>query len=224
MPYNLFSTIMTQEIEVECPACSPDEPVWHEIIKSGQNPLAKCSNCGDIHPFEEKKPKTKLVRAIVSREDESFIMHVPFEEDDIRSIEEEIIFEDEETGEACPVIITSIESNEKRVEVAQVSSIDTLWARAIDKVIIKVAVQRGGRTVSQTMSVPGEQEFEIGLDVRVGGENFRVTHIKIRDGQFLYRRGKKVDAKYIKRIYARPSNKTWSEGRTAWSMRRNSRD
>lgn len=215
---------MTQEIEVECPACSPNEPVWHEIIKGGQNPLAKCSNCGDIHPFEEKKPKMKLLRAIISREDESFTMHVPLEEDEMRFVDEEIMLEDEKTGEVCPVIITSIESMEKRVEAAKVSSIDTLWARAIDQVMIKVAVQRGGRTVSQTLSVPGEQEFEIGLDVRVGGENFRITHIKIRDGQFLYRRGKKVEAKYIKRIFARPANKKWGEGRTAWSMRRSARD
>ncbi|WP_300609347.1 HVO_0476 family zinc finger protein [Methanohalophilus sp.] len=215
---------MSQEIEVKCPACSPNEPTWHKIIKQGQNPLAKCSNCGDIHPFEEKKPKMKLLRAIISREDESFTFHVPFEEDDMRFVGEEIMLEDEKSGEVCPAIITSIEAMGKRVEEAMVSSIDTLWARAIDQVIVKVAIQRGGRTVSQTLSVPGDQEFEIGLDVRVGGENFRITHIKIRDGQFLYSRGKKVEAKYIKRIFARPANKKWGDGRTAWSMKRSARD
>jgi uncharacterized Zn finger protein len=215
---------MNQDIEIECPSCSPDEPVWHEVIKSGQNPLGKCSSCGDIHQIEEKKQRMKQVRFIVSRADESFTLHTPLDEEEHLWVDQEIMIDDEKTGEAYPVIITSVESGENRVETAQVSSVDAVWARATDQVIIKVAVQRGGHTASQTMIVQGEQEFEVGLDIKVGGENYRITHIKIRDGRFLYRRGKKVEAKYIKRIFANPAGPKWGEGRTAWSMKRNVRN
>jgi uncharacterized Zn finger protein len=206
--------------ETECPACSPDEPVWHEIVKEGQNPLGRCGNCGDIHPIGEKKQKKKQVRFVVSRADESFSMQPLFDQDDYLRVDQEIMLDDEQTGEVCPAIITSIESGDRRVDRAKISAIDAVWARATDQVITKVSVQHGGRTVSRTLIVPGERAFEVGMDISVGGEDYRITHIKIRNGKFLYRRGTQAEAKYVKRIFAKPADPKQGKGRTAWSMRR----
>ena len=62
---------MTKEIEVECPSCSPEEEVRHEVLKEGPSPLVRCLECGHVHVAEIKTPKSVTLKVVVSKMDVS---------------------------------------------------------------------------------------------------------------------------------------------------------
>jgi uncharacterized Zn finger protein len=216
---------MSEEIETTCPACSPQEFVWHDVLKDGQNMLVRCQICGDVHPTETETEKTIPVRIVISRGDESFKTNALFEETQVVTTNEELVVEDQNGEDVYPIQITSIETPTKREEYAKIADVETIWARAIDEVDVKISVQSIGNTNPYTKRVPGEEIFEVGMEYEAGGERFRITRIKIRGGKFRFKRGDKVEAKYIKRIFGRVAyKKGWGGGRTAWSMKRNVRN
>ncbi|WP_279385268.1 HVO_0476 family zinc finger protein [Methanosarcina barkeri] len=51
--------------------------------------------------------------------------------------------------------------------------------------------------------MPGDYEFVIGAEERVGNKRLFINKIKVRDGAFRSRKGDVVLAKYVKRIFAR---------------------
>jgi len=185
-------------IETICPSCSPDTPVNHIILKGIKDELLQCQECKSVH--KEKKPKNLLVRVIVSRGKESVntraLLSGMIRKDD------EILIDDEATGEAYLVKITSIEVGDKRQDEGKAEVIKTIWARAIDEAIVKFAISHRETTESVSMRVPGEREFVIGDKVEVNNRKLKIVRIKISDGGFKSRRGIAVKAKYINRIYA----------------------
>lgn len=143
---------------------------------------------------------------------------------------DELIMDDEATGEAFPVSVTSIEVEDKRKYSAQAEEIKTIWARAIDEVVVKIAVSRAETTESIEMQVPGEREFVIGEGIEVNKRRLKITRIKIRERGFKSRKGVVVKAKDIKRIYvdsgAAEPKKISKSGRvvvkkrvSSWSLR-----
>lgn len=185
-------------IETICPSCSPDTPVNHAILKGRKEELLQCQECKSVH--KEKKPKNLLVRVIVSKGKESVhtraVLSGKIRKDD------EIVIDDEATGEAYLVKITSIEVGDKRAEEANAEYIKTIWARAIDEAIVKFAISHRETTESISMRVPGDREFVIGDKVEVNNRKLKIIRIKIRDGGFKSRKGVAVKSKDIKRIYA----------------------
>jgi len=185
-------------IETICPSCSPDIPVNHIILKGRKDELLQCQECKSVH--KEKKIRNSLVRVIVSKGKESVntraVLSGMIRKDD------EIVIDDEETGEAYLVKITSIEVGDKRQDEGKAEDIKTIWARAIDEAIVKFAISHRETTESVSMRVPGEQEFIIGDKVEVNNRKLKIVRIKIRDGGFKSRKGVAVKAKYVKRIYA----------------------
>lgn len=116
--------------------------------------------------------------------------------------DDELVIDDEATGEATLSRVTSIEVGDKRKEIAAAENIKTIWARGIDEVIVKIAVSHRETTESIEMRVPGEREFVIGDKVEVNNRRLKIIRIKIRDGGFKSRKGIAIKAKDIKRIYA----------------------
>jgi uncharacterized Zn finger protein len=51
--------------------------------------------------------------------------------------------------------------------------------------------------------VPGDYEFVVGAEEKVGNKRLLINKIKVRDGVFRSRKGDVVLAKYVKRIFAR---------------------
>ncbi|MFU8766687.1 MAG: HVO_0476 family zinc finger protein [Candidatus Methanoperedens sp.] len=190
-------------IEAGCPACSPEEPVPHTILKDAEEMLLQCDECGSIHrQKKETKEKEVPVRVIISKDEESFHRTVMLS----GRIEtgEELLVDDEVTGEANLVEITSIEVGDKRKASADARDIKTIWARATDEVTVKIAVNYRETTDSIEMKVPGDREYVVGDKITVNNKNVNIVRIKIRDGGFKSRKGSKVLAKYIKRIYCQP--------------------
>ncbi len=187
-----------EKIDAPCPSCSPIEPIPHIVLKGEKDILLQCEACGSVH--REKKPKKTLVRVIVSRGEKA--IHARAMLSGIISKNDELVIDDEKTGEATLVKVTSLEVGDKRKESAAAEDINTLWARAIDEVVVKIAVSRGGITESLELRAPGDQEFVIGDKVKVNNRELKIIRIKIRDGGFKSRKGVAIRAKDIRRIYA----------------------
>ncbi|MDG6243920.1 MAG: HVO_0476 family zinc finger protein [Methanolobus sp.] len=211
---------MNDEIEVLCPSCSPKIAVLHDVLKSGQNTVVQCQECGNVHPVKIEGTRNFNIKVIISKGDSSFTRMTKLTSDDIISVDDEIIADDGESDEVFPIIVTAIESGDKRLEKANAEEIGTIWGRAIDEVVVKIAVHRGKSTEAIQKRVPGGYEFIVGKEETADRTNFIVKKIKIRDGSLESRTGTAVEAKFIKRIFAEDAVKRgWGEGRTAWSMK-----
>lgn len=211
---------MNEEVIVECPVCSPKESVEHEVLRAGQNPVVQCQECGAVHTtvIEEKKPI--VTKVIVSKDDISFTLHAPIDSEEMLYIDDELVIDDENSDEVYPIIVTSIESEGRRVDRQEVEKIDTVWGRATDEVTAKISLKVRNGSASLEKKVPGEYEFVVGEDYNAEGKTFHITKIKIRGGAFQSRKGDRVAAKYIKRIYSiEKRKKGWGEGKTSWSQR-----
>ncbi|MCL7415300.1 MAG: hypothetical protein M8349_04480 [ANME-2 cluster archaeon] len=202
-------------IQVECPECSPDEPVPHNILKEKPGMLLKCTQCESVHPHQKEKTRPVSLRVVVSSEGKSASRRMDFDSEEIISIDDEFVVEDESDENANFVQVTSIESGGKRVNMARADSIHTIWARATDKVSAKISVNKGWQTTSIEMNVSGEKEFTIGERLSAGGETFQIKKIKLRDGSSVNKKGAAVPAKYIRRVFSD------SMERIEWLTRKN---
>lgn len=183
---------------MECSSCSPAAPVPHIVLKGSRDVLLQCEECGSVH--KQKKPKKALVRVIVSKREESIPTRAMLS--GVIKTGDELVIDDEATGEAALVKVTSVEVGDKRTEEAEAEDIKTIWARAIDEVIVKIAISHREITESIEMRVPGDRQFVIGDKVEINNRKLKIIRIKIRDGCFKSRKGVAVMAKDIKRIYA----------------------
>ncbi len=185
-------------IETLCPSCSPDAPVSHTILKDAHEVLVKCEECGAVH--KEKINRNVPVRVIVSRGEKS--IHMSALLSGIINRGDELVVDDENTGEAYNVQVISIEVGDKRKDSSRAEDIKTVWARAIDFVVVKIAISHRETTESIEMRVPGDREFIIGEKIDVDGRGLKIIRLKIRDDGFKSRKGISVKASDIKRIYA----------------------
>jgi len=192
-----------EKIEIVCPSCSPDDAVDHVILKGTKELLLQCVECGSVH--KAQKPREVQVRVIVSKGKESLHMRALLS--GVIKTGDELLIDDETTGEANLVQVTSVEVGDKRKESAAADVIKTIWARAIDDVIVKIAVHHRETTESIEMRVPGDREYVVGETVDVNNRKLKIIRIKIRDGAFRSRKGIAIKAKDIKRIYTDPGMK-----------------
>jgi uncharacterized Zn finger protein len=186
--------------EAHCPTCSPDEPTTHVILKKGG--LVKCEKCGFVHAIPVKKKKLIKLRVIVSREDKSSTQEVEVDENDLIRVGDELVVEKDD--EVSGVRVQSIEMKTKaRPESGIAKDIETLWARTIDEVIVKIALQYGATTESINYKANGDKEFEVGTVLNLDGREALITSIKQRDGDHFKRDGQFLPAKDIKRVFTK---------------------
>ena len=98
------------------------------------------------------------------------------------------------------LIVTAIEVGEKRVPIAQVEDIKTIWAKRFDKIIVKISVNKHTKTIPTQVDALPDEEFFIGDLMTVGKDSVVIHTIKSRDG--MVRRGS-VAARDIVRIYTK---------------------
>lgn len=203
---------MAQEIEIECPSCSPKEEVLHEVLKEGQSPLVRCLECGQVHPAKLKTPTAVNLKVIVSKMDVSNTYKTKLDSETVLQVDDELVVDDEETGVVYPILITALDAAGKRVQMAKAEDIETIWGRAIDEVTVKFSAQSGTeKTEVLEKRVPGDFEFVVGTEEKVGNKRLLINKIKVRDGVFRSRKGDVVLAKYVKRIFARKLGESSSQ-------------
>jgi len=126
---------MTQHINIECPSCSPEEKVSHELIKLGQSPLVHCLECGLVYVASEIKIPDKIsVRVFVNRIECPFTYWVKLDAGELLHEDEEIVLDKAKTSDKNPFIITSLQVGVRRVPSALAEELDTIWARPLDEI------------------------------------------------------------------------------------------
>jgi len=163
--------------------------------------LIQCTLCNAVHSHIIPKKTSKNIRVVVSIGEQSSTGRLILESDEIVSIDDEFIVEDESGSQANLVQITSIESGNIRVDNARANEILTLWARLIDPVVVKISITSGWKTEAVDIEVPGERQFTVGETISSESLRFRIKKIKIRNGRFVQNEGETVMAKNIKRVF-----------------------
>ena len=178
-----------------CPACGADTE--HATIKSGQESLVKCDECGSVRPLQQKRERLVTLKVIVNKDEISQPYHIKIPEDEELRVGEELLVDDPSQD----VVMTEIASLEtdRRVEAATAGSLKTVWARAVDEVPLRISVYRRGQTHSLKVTTAGEEVFEVGDLRTTEGFRFKVVKIKLRGEGFADR----AEAKDILRIWGR---------------------
>ncbi|MFB6309151.1 MAG: HVO_0476 family zinc finger protein [Haloarculaceae archaeon] len=208
-----------ERVALACPACSPDLETVHEVLTPGGQVTVRCTECDHVH--KERLPEETTVErdVVVSQDGESFSATVDVPEGEQLAEGEEFLLETEEA--VVTARITSLELADGRTDEAPVEDVETIWTRAVGNVAVNVTMHptdgRHDDTESFKLQVPGDYEFVVGATDEIGGEEFTVEGIYIRedargyDFEKLDHDGDAATAKDIKRLYVR------DESTTAWS-------
>ncbi len=180
-----------------CPNCGKEgehEIVSYKEVKGGTEYLVRCKNCGYTYSIVMKDEKMKDIKVIFSWKGESEVKKYSTFQEDILHVGEEI------RVDGINALITALDSKGKRIEKAEAKDIDTIWAKRFDKVIVKVSINRGERTISHEITANPNEEFYIG-DILEFNKSHAVIHkIKTKE-RFIHRGG--AMAREIVRIYAK---------------------
>lgn len=209
----------TARVALPCPACSPDRETVHEVLSEGGRATVRCIDCSHVHKEELPEEQTIERKVVVSQGGDSFSDSVAVPAEETLAVGEEFLLETEEA--ILTVRITSLEHDEGRTDEAAAEAVDTIWGRAVGNVSVSVTAHpKSGEhdeTRSFDLQVPGDYEFTVGETDELGGEEFTVEGILIRDDATGYdfdkldHDGDGAVAKDIKRLYVR------DETTSAWS-------
>ncbi len=209
----------TARVALACPACSPTAETVHEVLSEGGHATVRCIDCSHVHKEELPEEKTVNRKVVVSQGEESFSDSVDVPAGEELAAGEEFLLETDEA--ILTVRITSLEREQGRVEAAPVEDVRTIWGRAVGNVSVNVTSHPKSGEHDETrgfsLQVPGDYEFTVGKIDELGGEEFTVEGILIREDASGYEYekldhgGDSAVAKDIKRLYVR------DETTTAWS-------
>jgi uncharacterized Zn finger protein len=186
-------------VTVTCQACKAEGE--HDVLAEGRELLVRCGACGFVHRIPApREPETIHVKAIVSRGAESRICGIELLPDDPCTVGDQLVAECGD--EAVGVEVTAIEHGGRRVETSRAADAETVWTRVIENVVVKVSVHDGKRTIPLYLTCDGEEPFAVDEIYSSGKIRFRISHIKLREGQILRKEGWKTVAHKITRIYA----------------------
>lgn len=188
-------------ISLTCPTCQ--EETDHEILRDSDPATVQCTECNHIHRTAIKIPKVIEIRAIISSEGESRQGTIELTDDE--TVEVGNTFVADVGDDIFGVEVTGIEMGAARRMRASTSDITCLWTRVIDSVIIRASLHKGALTYPLYEQVEGETVYTIGEIASVGGRQFRVTRIKLRDGAVVRKPGSYAEARFIKRVYGERS-------------------
>ena len=184
-------------MKLVCPNCGNETE--HKILSSkvmgnGIEYVLQCLTCKYTYKKYIENEKIRDLKVVWSWKDKSEIKKISLFENDIVSVGDEM-----EIG-GITSKITAIDSKGKRVKKARVGDIDTLWAKRFDRVVVKISVNKGTKTVSSEMVVNPYEDFYIGDLIDIKNTKCVIHRIKVHD-RFITRGSAK--AKDIVRIYAK---------------------
>jgi uncharacterized Zn finger protein len=188
--------MMNQETSFECPSCSSDKKVPHDVLRTSKKLVVRCMVCHTTQQLAlPPRLKNLKLRVVVSDYDHSHVSWLELGALERLHIGDEFIVENSSVD---AVRITAIELNDGvRTVEAEAESIRALWAQKIDKVVVRIAVHSGKTTTSHKVAFDGEKRFVVGDKERLG----EVARIKIKHGPVFDRVGQSASAKDIARVY-----------------------
>jgi uncharacterized Zn finger protein len=186
---------------LDCPVCS--RKTDFEILKGPPEAVVRCTECDHIMRVTLREPKARTVKTIVSYGVESHAGTIELMEGDVCSVGDFLVAEVD--GESHGVQVMSIECGNARRFKLPVEAVGVLWTRLVDKVIICASLNKGAVTIPLYEHVLGSKIYTVNHITSVGGKQFRITHIKLRNGNIIRKKDKAARAHEIKRIYGERS-------------------
>jgi uncharacterized Zn finger protein len=185
-----------------CETCEDETP--HRILKGRIGPgidegfdgTVQCQQCSLTHSAHIEVEKPMEIPSIISNGSNSEKTRIEFYPKEVVMVNDEILWEDHN------LMITSIEIGDKRVKRAEASNISSLWLKVFDSIDINVSIVEGPNTKSERINAAPEEEFEVGDLLEFGNTKVVITKIK-SVARMIYREGKPVEARDIKRIYTK---------------------
>ena len=161
---------------LDCEPCG--DLTLHEVVHgkvSGKRLelTVRCQECSAIsHQVHEETPTT-VIRVVLSEGELSRRTTLEIEVDEVLIVGDELIIDD------IPVQVRAIEVvGEKRIEVAPVKDIVTLWVVRFDSVKVKFSINVGHRTTSAEEVAALDEEYTVGEMVTVNGITAVIHRIK----------------------------------------------
>lgn len=142
-----------------------------EIVFEG---VVRCSKCGTIRSVVTREPRPIEVPVIVSWLGSSERSSLEFAPTEVVRIGSHLDLGD------TRVEVTAIETKSGRVASASAREIATVWAKRVDRVRIKVSVNKGQRTVAHDLVAAPDEEFGVGEILDLGRERVLVHRIRTR--------------------------------------------
>jgi uncharacterized Zn finger protein len=130
-----------------------------------------------VHTVISKPVRTASVRTIVSRGEDSERCTIELPVDHEVYVGDELLVDDPAADEVYLVEVASVEAGGRRAVAAVAAEIDTIWARAIDEVTVKIAIHDGTRTESVRLQVFGDLVLSRGLAGKTQG-SYELSCIK----------------------------------------------
>jgi uncharacterized Zn finger protein len=196
-----------------CPECG--EETLHKTLKgrrAGKKRLElvlKCSKCGMVRNEAMEAVRQADVRIIISRGEVSERTTARLPTDWEISVGEEFMHGDEN------LLVTGIEVKGAKKDSAKTSEIQTLWAKNFDRIRVKIAINRHGRTASTEIMADPDDEFTVEDEMEIDDVPVKIHSIKLKDRTI--RRGS-ADARDIVRVYctdSRPPRPPRNRGRVS---------
>ncbi|HJJ89989.1 MAG TPA: HVO_0476 family zinc finger protein [Methanocorpusculum sp.] len=188
-------------ITFNCPSCNKETDF--EILKKTPLTVIRCVDCGYITRITRRKPKSCIIKSIVSHGTKSYIGTTELMEEDICSVGDILV--SKVGGKSYDVEVMSIERENTRRSKLLAKDIEVIWTRLLDKVLIHASLNKGPITISLYEQVPGNKMYTVDHITSVGGKQFRITRIKLRKGNIIQRKDNSAQAYEIKRIYGERS-------------------
>jgi uncharacterized Zn finger protein len=149
----------------------------------------------------ERTPRVIDVKVIVSKGSRSVTKTLSLPAEDMIAVGDILIVDSRR------VKVTSISQGEQRVDTAQVSDLSTVWGVDYESVPVHISINKGsGTTISETVYVPPEEEFEVDAIEEIKGK--KVLIYAIRTGGGTMKSGS-YPAEEIVRIYAKCIREKW---------------
>ena len=182
-----------------CPNCL--RSTEHEVLRrttrgSGDDVLAKCVECGEVHTIVLRPPKAVQVNATLSDGKESESRSIEVDEDEIITIGD--VFE----RDGVLWKVTRIDGGSSRpYERLGASDIKAMWAVRCDRAVVKLTLTDGEDSIASSIECDPERVFTCGSILEVDGRRWRIRALHTGKGRTL--NGSRT-AGDLRRMYLHP--------------------
>lgn len=155
----------------------------------------KCTRCGAVSVKTYREPKSVEATIVVSRMGNSERRMIELPPEEVVEVGKRL------QVDGARVEVTSIEKDGVRLTRCKASDVDTVWAKSVDKVRVKISVGLGTRTLSRQVFVAPEETFSVGQVLELDGRRMIIQGIGL--GGRAVRKGS-ASAEEISRLYVKP--------------------
>jgi len=182
-----------------CPSCS--RSTEHEVLRrtpkgGGNDILAKCVECDEVHTIVLRPPKAVRVNATLSDGKESEARSIEVDEDEIISIGD--VFE----RDGALWEVTRIDGDASQpYEKLGASEIKAMWAVRRDRAVVKLTLTDGESSIASRIECDPDRVFTCGSILEVDGRRWRIRALHTGKGRTLSGSRPAAD---LRRMYLHP--------------------